>query len=272
MNSQILERKRIHPRAIGRSALGIMIKTPKAGFSKTRLCPPLEPHESAAFSRCFLQDTAENILAVSLERKNAIGVAVYTAAGSEQEFENLLPKDLLLIPQRGESFGDRLHYAAEDLFSVGFASVCLIGSDSPTLPSSYLRQMVDYLSRSEEGVAIGPTVDGGYYAIGLNAPCRRLFEDIDWSTDRVFEQTQARVAELEMREMTLPAWYDVDDGFGLERLLEELYGEDHFRQRSCRYKAIHTQRLLNSILDAEGPARVWPTRLVRKEPVPGPSN
>jgi hypothetical protein len=40
-----------------------------------------------------------------------------------------------------------------------------------------------------------------------------LFEDIDWSTDRVFEQTQARVAELEMREMTLPAWYDVDDGF-----------------------------------------------------------
>ena len=42
----------------------------------TRLCPPLEPHESAAFSRCFLQDTAENILAVSLERKNANGVAV----------------------------------------------------------------------------------------------------------------------------------------------------------------------------------------------------
>jgi hypothetical protein len=51
------------------------------------------------------------------------GVAVFTPAGSEQEFDNLLPVNLLLIPQRGESFGDRLHYAAEDLFSVGFASV-----------------------------------------------------------------------------------------------------------------------------------------------------
>src|SRR5271165_931252 len=88
------------------------------------------------------------------------------------------------VPQRGESFGDRVDYAVEDLFSVGFASVCLIDSDSPTLPSSYLRQIMDYLSQSEDGVVIGPTVDGGYYAIGLKAPCRRLFEDIDWSTDR----------------------------------------------------------------------------------------
>jgi hypothetical protein len=121
--------------------------------------------------------------------------------------------------------------------------------------------------------AVAVTKPGsGYNAIGLNALCRCLFEDIDWSTDRAFEQTQARVAELEMGEMTLPAWYDVDDGFGLERLLKELYGEDHFRQGTCGYKPIHTQRLLNSILAAEGPARVWPTRSVGNEPVPGTSN
>src|SRR5271167_1936841 len=86
-------------------------------------------------------------------------------------------------------------------------------------------EIMDYLSQSEDGVVIGPTVDGGYYAIGLKAPCRRLFEDIDWSTDRVFEQTRARVTELAMQEMILPVWYDVDDRFGLQRLLEDLNQE-----------------------------------------------
>jgi hypothetical protein len=41
-------------------------------------------------------------------------VAVYTPLGSEQDFQELLPNDFLLIPQRGESLGDRLHHAAED--------------------------------------------------------------------------------------------------------------------------------------------------------------
>jgi rSAM/selenodomain-associated transferase 1 len=265
MSSHLLKQKRMHPRAVGKSALGIMIKAPKPGFSKTRLCPPLQPHESAALSRCFLQDTAENVLAVTTLGKDAVGVAIYTPVGSDQEFERLLPEGFLLMPQRGESFGDRLYYAGEDLLSVGFASVCLIGSDSPTLPSSYLSQMVDHLSQTEEGVVIGPTADGGYYAIGLKGLHRRLFEDIDWSTDRVFAQTKTRVAELAVRAITLPVWYDVDDRIGLERLLEEFCWEDRFRQQPCAYAARHTAHFLNSILSAEGPVRIWPTRAMDSE-------
>jgi glycosyltransferase A (GT-A) superfamily protein (DUF2064 family) len=141
---------------------------------------------------------------VSLEKEGIIGVAVYTPVGSEQEFQGVLPNDFLLIPQRGELLGDRLHNAMEDLFFEGFDSVCLMGSDSPTLPPSYVGQAVEYLNRSKDGVVIGPTVDGGYYIIGLKAPCRRLFEDIDWGTDRVFEQTQTRVAELALPPTILP--------------------------------------------------------------------
>src|SRR6478736_3305818 len=32
MSSHLLKRKRMHPRAVGKSALGIMIKAPKPGF------------------------------------------------------------------------------------------------------------------------------------------------------------------------------------------------------------------------------------------------
>jgi rSAM/selenodomain-associated transferase 1 len=188
------EKRETDRSADGKCAIGIFIKAPKAGSSKTRLSPPFTPAECAALSRCFLKDTAENISNVAREKKDVIGIGVYAPVGSKRNFQMLLPADFLLIPQRGEDLGERLRNAAEDLFSAGFGSVCFIGADSPTLPPSYLARMVDYLGRSRNGMAIGPSADGGYYAIGLKKAIPRLFEDIDWITDRVFEQTKARAS------------------------------------------------------------------------------
>ncbi len=97
----------------GSCGLAIMIKAPRAGASKTRLVPPLAPHEAAALSICFLRDTAANIAGISTLR-GAEGVAVYTPVGAEAAFDNLLTETFNLLPQRGESFGERLFYAAED--------------------------------------------------------------------------------------------------------------------------------------------------------------
>src|ERR1700730_4713849 len=123
MTLLVREQKQSAPPAGSSTSIGVFIKAPRTGSSKTRLCPPLELHESAALSRCFLQDTVENISTVSLEKEGVIGVAVYSPVGSEQDFQELLPNDFLLIPQHGESLGDRLHNATEDLFSGGFDSV-----------------------------------------------------------------------------------------------------------------------------------------------------
>jgi hypothetical protein len=102
--------------------------------------------------------------------------------------------------------------------------------------------MIGYVSNVEKGVALGPSTDGGYYAIGLKTVMRRLFEDIDWSTDRVFEQTMARIDESAVPRLILPEWYDVDDGIALRRLYGELSGLE--RTRQAGYLAIHTQRFL----------------------------
>ena len=239
----------------GSCAIGILAKAPRPGSCKTRLCPPLTPEESVALSRCFLQDTAENVSTICLQKEGVIGVAVYTPVECEQDFEKLLPDDFLLVPQRGESLGDRLHYAAEDLFLAGYDSVCLIGSDSPTLPSSCLVAMVKYLKCSRDGVVIGPTIDGGYYAIGLKAPRRRLFEDISWSTDRVFEQTKARIAELGLPFISLAIWYDVDDEVALNRLFDHLCRKGQPRRSNSGYLANHTRRLLNRLFLTEDTSR-----------------
>ena len=129
------------------------------------------------------------------------------------------------MPQRGDKFGERLYFAVEDLFKCGFASVCLIDSDSPTVPAENFAEAVELLSRSEDRVVLGPSDDGGYYLIGVKKPHRHLFEQIDWSTERVLNQTIQRATEIGIAVKLLPTGYDVDDDAGLRRLCNELLAD-----------------------------------------------
>jgi glycosyltransferase A (GT-A) superfamily protein (DUF2064 family) len=74
-------------------------------------------------------------------------------------------------------------------------------------------------------IVIGPCDDGGYYLIGLKKPHRELFEQIDWSTERVFEQTRARAREIGLEVELLAHGYDVDDAASLRRLCKELLSQ-----------------------------------------------
>jgi glycosyltransferase A (GT-A) superfamily protein (DUF2064 family) len=62
--------------------------------------------------------------------------------------------------------------------------------------------------------------------IGVKKPHRRLFEQIDWSTERVLNQTIQRATEIGLEVKLLPAGYDVDDDAGLRRLCDELLGKN----------------------------------------------
>src|SRR5215216_4301135 len=165
--------------ARGLCALAVMTKAPQAGRVKTRLVPPLTPEEAAELNKCFLRDTAAAISSVCGDGKTdfkteagashveaatvARGIAVYTPIGAESAYNDILPADFSLLPQRGEQFGERLYFAVMDLFDCGFESVCLIDSDSPTVPAKNFQQAVQLLSMREDRVALGPSDDGGYY-------------------------------------------------------------------------------------------------------------
>lgn len=225
-------------------ALAVMTKAPQAGRVKTRLVPPLTAEEAAELNKCFLRDTA---VAISItcgrrpvrdaentaESRNsnpnaataACGIAVFTPVGAESVYNDILPPDFKLLPQRGDKFGERLYFAVEDLFKFGFHSVCLIDSDSPTVPAKNYADAIDQLSTVEDQLVIGPSDDGGYYLIGLKKPHRQLFEQIDWSTERVLKQTIRQAKELGIEVQLLPSGYDVDDAVSLHRLCDELLRE-----------------------------------------------
>jgi rSAM/selenodomain-associated transferase 1 len=198
-----------------------MAKAPRAGKVKTRLSPPLTSEQAAALNICFLRDTARNIADVAAI-SDACGVISYTPVGDEALFDGLLPLGFSLIAQRGDGFGERLLYAAEDILACGFGSVCLIDSDSPTLPASALRRAIEALRQSGDRIVLGGSNDGGYYLIGLKAAHAAPFKDIRWSTSTVYAETVAAIARAGIELVKLPLWYDVDDAATLDLLHSEL--------------------------------------------------
>jgi uncharacterized protein len=206
-------------------ALAIMTKAPRAGQVKTRLVPLLTAKEAAELNAAFLRDLSMSILR-ACKMSPAHPVAVYTPSGSEEAYRKILPREFSLLLQRGESFGERLIFAAEDLFAVGFASVCLINSDSPTVPGQNFAEAAIELAEPADRIVLGPADDGGYYLIGLKKMRRRLFEEIDWSTQRVFGQTKERAAELGLDVHELAGGLDVDDRATLLRLRDELLASE----------------------------------------------
>ena len=237
-------------------ALGIMAKAPEAGRVKTRLVPPLTPEEAAALSLCSLRDTVANVAGIA-DLEDADAIAVYTPLGSEQTFEDLLPKEFSLLPQYGSSLGERLFNAIETLLRLGYESVCLINADSPTLPSELLGGALCALAHSGDRVVLGPAEDGGYYLIGLKRAHRRLFTDIEWSTAKVLRQTLARASEMGLEVHLLPSWYDLDDAGTLARLCDEMFSPngDH-RERG--YAATFTRDYLARLIEQDGRERIWP--------------
>lgn len=240
--------------ASGLAALALMTKAPEAGRVKTRLTPPLSAEEAAALNICFLRDTAAVILRTT-DSGRAKGVGVYTPPGSETAYSGILPPEFILVSQRGNAFGERLKAATEDLLRLGFNSICLINSDSPTVPAVAFDQAVEILSQPDDCVVLGPSDDGGYYLIGLKKTHRRLFEQIDWSTDRVLEQTIAAAREIDLTVHLLPRWYDVDDRVTLARLCRELFGSNGSATNSS---APTTRKFLSELLAREGRDRIWP--------------
>jgi uncharacterized protein len=201
-------------------AIGIFCKTPAAGFSKTRLSPPLHPDDCSAISACFIRDLAHTIHSLG---GDATPYAIYTPVGTEPELRSLLPPSFRLLPQRDGDFGTRLSHAATELLCAGHAGAILVNADSPTLPASILRAAVEALR--QDAIVLSPSFDGGYTLIGLSRPHPQVFSDIPWSTPHVHRLTMQRAAEIKVPVINVPGWYDVDDAQTLQLLKAELAGE-----------------------------------------------
>jgi rSAM/selenodomain-associated transferase 1 len=128
-----------------------------------------------------------------------------------------------LHTQTGSDLGERMFNAATQTLTAHqdnqVEAVIIIGTDCPALSLAYLDDALAALSSGKDAV-VGPAEDGGYVLLGLRRSTWRLFEDIDWGTEKVCHQTRQRMASLNWQWSELPTLWDVDRPEDLARLSE----------------------------------------------------
>jgi len=177
------------------SHLLVMAKAPAAGRVKTRLCPPCTPAEAAEIAEAALADTLAAVAACGAGRRI---LALDGAPGP------WLPPGFEVIPQVDGGFDRRL---AAAWWAAGGAGV-QIGMDTPQVTPALLDGAL--ASLDDTSAALGPAVDGGWWAIGLRRPDRRVFAGIPMSAATTGAAQLARLRELGLSVTTLPALADLD--------------------------------------------------------------
>jgi rSAM/selenodomain-associated transferase 1 len=184
----------------------IMAKEPVPKKVKTRLTPPLTPHEAADLYRCFLQD---RLLATDVLCDVDIAIA-YTPARARKFFADFCPEGFGLFAQHGRNLGEKLCHIFQKKLSEGYAAVSVMGSDSPDLPNRLVQTSFESMLAQRADLVLGPCPDGGYYLIGATKFYPQLFSGIPWSTDKVLATTLEKATHLGLKTELLPPWNDLD--------------------------------------------------------------
>jgi hypothetical protein len=109
--------------------------------------------------------------------------------------------------QTGEDLGEKMKNAFYETLQI-HSPVCIIGTDCPFLTREILNEA--FLSLENFDYCIGPSLDGGYYLLGLNFYNSFWFENIKWSTPEVYPTTLQKAKQLNLNGYILPTLRDID--------------------------------------------------------------
>ena len=173
----------------------LFTRYPEPGKAKTRLIPALGKESAARLHRALTAQTVATVQAAGL------ALEVRTTGAPTVRFTDWLGP-LAFVDQGGGDLGERLARAGPPWPTI------FIGADAPDLTPELLRNAADAMAHSS--AVVGPAADGGYWLLGLREAIAGVFEGIDWSTDRVFAQTMARLNDADIAPIVLPELADCD--------------------------------------------------------------
>jgi uncharacterized protein len=189
----------------------VIAKCPKSRPVKTRIAKTLGQEAATCLAEAMLLDTLELVNALEA-RKVLVIDGDYPKLWARSGFE--------VIPQRGEGFAERLANAFVDA-GPGF----LIGSDTPQISKSTLEFVLEFLPQNST-IPIGPSVDGGYWGIGMNQ-IYDLFDNVPMSSSSTYDETLKVMARLDLKPYELPALNDIDEITDLLDLRSQLPEGSH---------------------------------------------
>ena len=121
--------------------------------------------------------------------------------------------------QIGSNFGERFTNAIAAVFDKGFDNIITIGNDTPHLKTQHLKNTVKQLKLGK--TIIGPSVDGGFYLLGLQKSNFDVskFKKLPWQRYSLYNQISRWLRSESSELVKLPVLQDVDNVKDLRSLL-----------------------------------------------------
>src|SRR5215217_4365881 len=213
------------PPEAGRGLFLIAAKEPAAGMVKTRLGASIGMARAAALYAAFLVDLAARFTPGQDEDWGFDLGWAFTPA--EVDFAGVLQligcdpplSTVRFVAQHGDGWDVRQTNILAWAHEQGYERTALIGSDSPQLPFAVVRDA--FAALIDHDVAMGRTLDGGYYLIGMRS-FHDVLSGVPMSTVSAADALAARSSDLKLRLAELPVTFDIDEEPDLQHLRRAL--------------------------------------------------
>ena len=185
---------------MSKNALLIFIKNPELGKCKTRIAATAGDERALQIYLELLRHTRE--IAEEVDANRLLFYSNFVDekdAWSSEKFQKYV--------QNNGDLGERMSAGFERAFQEN-ERVLIIGSDCASLTTEIVEDAFQALESHD--FVLGPTFDGGYYMLGMRHWQPSVFQDIEWSTESVFETTKARISTLNASLYFAPTLSDID--------------------------------------------------------------
>ena len=194
-----------------RKRLILFTRYPESGTTKTRMIPKLGAEGAAELQRQMTQHILS--LVTRFCGLHPTSLEIRFEVGNKNLMKAWLGAGFEYSSQGEGDIGLRMSRAFENGFGRGYETVVIIGSDIPHITANVLQTAFEGLAKHD--LVLGPAGDGGYYLIGMpetvfSRANPRLFNGIQWGTNKVLSQTLAVAEELRLDYILLDTLDDVD--------------------------------------------------------------
>ena len=163
-----------------KKALIIFTRNPELGKVKTRLAKSVGDESALKIYEFLLKHTVE-----ITEKLNVDKYVFYSENIHRDDIWN--PDIFRKKMQNGTDLGERMKNAFSELFGMGYEKVIIVGSDIYELQQKDIENAYEALQTSP--FVMGPAIDGGYYLLGMKELNSEIFQNKNWGTNSVLEDT-----------------------------------------------------------------------------------
>jgi rSAM/selenodomain-associated transferase 1 len=177
----------------------VFVRNPELGKVKTRLAKTIGDKKALNIYILLLKHTESVLQKVSSDK-----VVYYSEEIQNNDLwsNRCFQKKL----QKGNDLGERMQHAFEMAFKEGYEKVVIVGSDLFDLKAVHIENAFKALEN--HNLVIGPSLDGGYYLLGMKVLHPAVFKNKQWGTDSVLETTLKNLEQENVK--LLEALNDID--------------------------------------------------------------